>query len=107
MGETGNVKFVTWNCRGLGSIKKIKQVMDRIKQLQAQIVFLQETHMVKSETIRIRRRWQGQVFAACHTSNARGVMTLIHKSIPIQVQKVTKDTLGRYMVLQCTFFQKR
>lgn len=75
MGETGNVKFVTWNCRGLGSIKKIKQVMDRIKQLQAQIVFLQETHMVKSKTIRIRRRWQGQVFAACHTSNARGVMT--------------------------------
>lgn len=81
--------------------------MDRIKQLQAQVVFLQETHMVKSETIRIHRRWQGQVSAACHTSNARGVMTLIHKSIPIQVQKVTKDTLGKYIVLQCTFLSEK
>lgn len=81
--------------------------MDRIKQLQAQVVFLQETHMVKSETIRIRRRWQGQVFATCHASNARGVMTLIHKSVPIQVQKVTKDPLGRYIVLQCTIFSEK
>lgn len=37
-GETGNVKFVTWNCRGLGNIKKIKQVMYKIKYLQAHIV---------------------------------------------------------------------
>lgn len=63
--------------------------------------------MTIGDTIRVRRRWPGQVFAACHTSGARGVMTLIHKSIPIQVEKVIKDTAGRYIILQGVMFSEK
>jgi len=49
------------DCRGLGKLKKIKQVMTRIKQIQANVIFLQESHMTKEEVIKIERRWQGQV----------------------------------------------
>lgn len=58
------ITFISWNVRGLGKLSKLKQVMHRIEQLKASIVFLQETHLLNSELIKIRRRWPGQVYAA-------------------------------------------
>lgn len=78
--------------------------MDRIKLLQAKLIFLQETHMTTSDTIRIQRRWQGRVFSCCYASNARGVMILVHKTIPLQVEKITKDPAGRFIILQGVLF---
>ena len=57
MSETGKVKCLTWNCRGMGNLKKIKQVMNRIKQSQAKAVFLQETLMMTENTVKIKRRF--------------------------------------------------
>ena len=107
MSETGKVKCLTWNCRGMGNLKKIRQVMDRIKQSQAKVVFLQETHMMTENTVKIKRRWQGQVFSGCYASNARGVIILIHKSIPIQVEKITKDPAGRFVIVQGVLFSEK
>jgi len=43
--------------QGAGKIKKkVKQVMTRIKQIQANVVFMQESHMTKEEVIKIERR---------------------------------------------------
>lgn len=104
MYEKEKVKFITWNCRGMGSLKKIKQVMDRIKLLQATIIYLQETHMTTGEIIKIQRRWQGQVFSCCYASNARGVMILVHKTVPFQVEKITKDSAGRFIIVEGYLF---
>ena len=93
------IPIVSWNCRGLGKLSKIKQVFSRIKQLQAKIVLLQETHMPACEVIKVRRRWQGQVFSSSFSSQARGVITLIHKSIPFHIVDVVSDPFGRYLIL--------
>ncbi len=53
MTENIGVKFVSWNCRGLHTFSKIKQVMSRLKQLQSKIVFLQETHLMPKDICRI------------------------------------------------------
>lgn len=82
-----HVKFTSWNCRGLQKIKKVKQVMRRLKDIQSKIIFLQETHLAVKEDSRIRRRWRGEVFSAPFTTQARVVMTLAHKSIPLNVTK--------------------
>lgn len=50
--------FVTWNCRGLQSFKKVKQVMTKLKDMDSKIIFLQETHLVEEDEKRVRRRWQ-------------------------------------------------
>ena len=104
MAKELEVKFTSWNCRGLQQIKKVKQVMGRLKDIQSKIVFLQETHLAKNEDIRIRKRWQGEVFSAPFTSQARGVMTLIHKSIPFNISKVIADKMGRYLIIQGNLF---
>uniref|UniRef100_A0A1A8AUT3 Reverse transcriptase domain-containing protein n=2 Tax=Nothobranchius furzeri TaxID=105023 RepID=A0A1A8AUT3_NOTFU len=62
-----------------------------MKDLEAKIIFLQETHLLEEEHIKVGRRWQGSLYAASFRSNARGVITLIHKSVPFQVKNVIKD----------------
>ena len=95
-----NLKFISWNCRGLQKLKKVKQVMNKIKDLDSKIVFLQETHLLNEEDKRVRRRWQGSVFTAPFSSRARGVMTLIHNTVPFQVKNVIRDKMGRYLIVQ-------
>lgn len=107
MTQNSIIKYTTWNCRGLQKTKKIKQVMNKIKDLGCKIVFLQETHTLEEENIKISRRWQGSVYASSFTSRARGVITLIHKSIPFHVINVIKDTFGRYLIIQGSILHEK
>ena len=100
MTQNLEIKITTWNCRGLQKTKKIKQVMNKIKDIGSKIVFLQETHTIEGKTNRISRRWQGSFYESSFTSNARGVITLIHKSVPFHVTNVIKDKFGRYLIIQ-------
>ena len=94
------VKFTSWNCRGLNKITKVKQVINRLKQLQSKIVFLQETHLLAGDISKISKRWPGQVISASYSSHARGVMILIHKSIPFQIKQTICDPAGRYIIIK-------
>lgn len=100
MGSNSELKITSWNVRGLGKLTKVKQVMTRIKQLNPSIVFLQECHISSNDTTPIQRRWKGHIYSALFSSNSRGVMILIHKSVPFQISKVVQDTAGRYIIIQ-------
>ena len=95
-----NVKFTSWNCRGLNKTVKIKQVLDRMKLFKSKIIFLQESHLMPSDINRLRSRWPGQVISASYSSHSRGVITLIHKSIPYEVQQTVCDPAGRFIIIQ-------
>lgn len=100
MSNSVKVKITSWNCRGLGKLVKIKQVLSRLKQKHANIIFLQETHMMPGDVSRIRKRWQGQVYSASFSTHARGVLILIHRTIPFQVESSILDPKGRFIILQ-------
>lgn len=101
------IKISSWNCRGLQKLEKVKQVMTRVKSMHSDIMLLQETHLLSSQEAKIRRRWQGSMYSAPFTSQARGVMILIHKSIPFHVTRVIKDKAGRYIILQGTLITEK
>lgn len=84
--------------QGFATSSKMKQVMNKLKEMDAKIVLLQETHLI-DDNIRVKRRWRGTVYSASFTSQARGVMTLIHESVSFQI-KIIKDKRGRYLILQ-------
>lgn len=107
MYQVGRINFLSWNCRGLGKLKNIKQVMHRIKQLHVTVAFLQETHISKEDVVKIERRWRGQVFSVCYNTQARGVIILIHKSVPFQVQNIIKDPAGRFVIIQGELLAER
>lgn len=73
--------------------------MNRLKDLDASVIFLQETHTSENH-VKISRRWKGTVYAASFNSQARGVMTLIHSSVPFQVLNTIQDKFGRYLIIQ-------
>lgn len=104
---TSELQFTSWNVRGLNKLVKLKQVMNRIQQLKAKVIFLQETHLTSEEIVRVGRRWPGQVFSASFSSHSRGVITLIHKSLPFQLIDITQDKFGRYLVIQCEILSVR
>lgn len=72
--------------------------MTKLKDIDSKIVFLQETHLMMEDEKGVRRKWRGSAFTPAFTSRARGVMTLIHESVPFQVKNVIKDRKGRYLI---------
>ena len=78
--------------------------MTRVKQLKSTIIFLQESHLMSNDIIKVRRRWPGQVYSASFSTCSRGVITLIHKSLPFQVRESLSDPNGRYLILQGSLF---
>lgn len=87
-------------------LSKLKQVITRIKQLESSIVFIQESHLLKEELVKVRRRWPGKVLASCLSSHSRGVMVLIHNSVPFQVNNTIQDKHGRFLVVQGTLLRE-
>lgn len=70
--------------------------------MKANIIILQETHFLRDDISRVATRWPGQVFSPSFTSHARGVMVLIHKSIPFQLKSQYINPSGRYIILNGT-----
>ena len=101
------LQFTSWDVRGANKLVKLKQVMSRIKQLKAKIVFLQEMHLSPEDVVKVRRRWSGKVFSASFSSHSRGVITLIHNSLPFCLINVEEDRFGRYLVIQCEILSVR
>lgn len=67
--------FISWNVRGLGKIAKLKQVIYRLKQLKASIVFLQEAHLLLCPPL--------SVFEEMATSDpySKGKISIIYKKL--------------------------
>lgn len=61
---------------------------------------LQETHLTDSEHQNLKKQWPGQVFFSSFTSQSRGVVILIDKNIPFQMESVDKDKSGRYIIIR-------
>lgn len=62
-------------------------------------MFLQETHTLNEDNIKVARRWKGNIYATSFTSQARGVMTLIHESVSFRVCNIIGDKFGRYLII--------
>ena len=75
--------------------------------MKSLVVYLQETHLLPIEVIKIKRRWPGQVISASYLSHTRGAMNLIHKSVPFKVDNVIRDIGGRYLIVQRTLINEK
>ncbi|XP_060776452.1 uncharacterized protein LOC132885939 [Neoarius graeffei] len=97
--------FVTWNIRGIKKPRKLSRLLETLRKLQADIVFLQETHVgleydlqkkVEDET---EKTWT--VFYTVHSPASKGVAILIKNTIPFEYKRHDEDCSGGYIVLFC------
>lgn len=98
------LNIVSWNVRGMRKLVEIK--LARLKHLQAKLIFLQETHLLSDEIMRIRKRWPGQILASCFSSKARVAAILIHKSVPFRIHKLLQEPVGRFVMVSGTLLNQ-
>lgn len=60
---------------------------------------LQETHLTKEETLKLKQRWVGQIFFSPGTKASRGVCILISKMILFTALEVFSDKDGRWVIV--------
>ena len=92
---------VSWNVRGLNSAIKRSLVLNNLKRLRPQVCVLQETHLVVSRVLSLRRAWVGAHYHAPYSNYARGVSILVHRSLPFRLLDVKLDPGGQIRAIAC------
>lgn len=98
---SSNVRFISWNIKGLGGAVKRCRVFSNLKRLKPDIVFLQERN---NDQVRLKCPWVAEVFHSSFSSKARGVAILIGKSVPFTQTNIISDKDGRYVIVLGTLF---
>ena len=98
MGISG-LRFVTWNVRGAGSREKRLKIHDRLKDLQAEVVLLQETHLANTASDVLSTAHFPHVFAAGYNTRQRGVAILINRKVTFTINSTTVDPEGRFVIV--------
>lgn len=65
-----------------------KKIFSHLKQLSADVVFLQETHIPSYDTSCLVGGWAGQVYQSNFCTKARGVPIMISKNVQFTASHV-------------------
>lgn len=99
--------FVSWNTRGIRKTKKYRRkfsdILEILKNLQADVVFLQETHVGPNyktlESDFKEGNWNA--YFTVHSSRRKGVAILIRDTLQFKYICHDEDCSGGYIVLSC------
>lgn len=92
-----DITFCSWNVNGIN--EPVKRGKAHLKSLQADIIFLQETHLKNNSHARLRCRWIQQIYHSNFPVKARGAAILIHRGVPFKQLSTIMDKEGRYVVV--------
>ena len=67
------LKIMTYNCRGLGTQEKRRDVVNFLKNLDFDIYLLQDTHLTERTAQFFDTIWRGKCYHSYGTYNSRGV----------------------------------
>lgn len=100
------VRIISLNTGGLNSVVKRSKIFSYIKSINADIMFIQETHLRNSDHQKLNRPWIGQVFHSKFNLKTRGVAILIRRNVHFTLHNVLSDINGRYVIACGTLYQK-
>lgn len=86
-------------------VKRTK-IMTHVKDLNADIMLLQETHLCDSDHRKLNRPWIGQIFHSKFNLKTRGTAILIRSRIDFVPDTIITDSNGRYVIVSGTLYQK-
>lgn len=89
----------TYNVNGLNIPTKRKAVFQHLREVKADISFIQESHSTESTAHLWQSEWGGQAFFNHHLSNSRGVAVLFSRNFRPTVTKTFRDSHGRILLL--------
>ena len=99
-----SITFVSLNVKGINNPVKRQKIDNYLRQLKADVAFLQETHLKQGRQKLLKRNWVGQVFHSNFNAKARGAAILISKNVPFDVEEIISDSAGRFVIVQGHMF---
>lgn len=101
-----DLKIISLNVKGLNNVVKRQKTLSFLKKEKTQIALLSETHLNDLEHSKLKRSWVGQVFYSSYNTKSRGVAILIHRNLPLTIEKVIKDEEERYILISGFLFRE-
>ena len=93
------IRLLSCNVRGLNNPVKRHKVFTHAKGLQADILFLQETHIKHTARALIKPLWAAQVYQSNSTTKIREVAIIIKKQVPFIHKQPLSDTISDTLLL--------
>ena len=100
------VRMLSLNVGGINAAVKRTKIFTHIQNLKADVMFLQETHLLNTDHQRLTRPWIGQIFHSRFNQKTRGTAILIRKNVLFAPRDVIADPNGRYTIVSGTLYQK-
>ena len=102
---TSGIKVLSANCQGLQSYEKRIDVLTYLKETNASIVCLPDTHLTEKDLTSIKSVWP-ECYINGYKSNSRGVLILLNNNFEHEVKEINKDIEGNLLqlVIHCNSF---
>ena len=94
------------NVRGIQCAKKCRELFVFLKQLDADVYVLQETHSNASCEKLWSAEWGNGIFFSHCSSQSAGTMILFNRKRVMQIKQLVTDPLGRYMIASVTVHEQ-
>lgn len=85
--------------RGLADMGKRRLVLHWLKDREANVILLQETHSTKDTEHLWKSDWEGDIIFSHGTSSARGACILFKKGVGKEIFQAIADENGRFVIL--------
>ena len=96
---SNKIKIISANVRGLRQALKRADLFDYFKGQHADIICLQETHLVQADLNCLIKDWNLKYFIAGTSTNSRGVAILINNTFECVISSETLDPDGRFAII--------
>ena len=107
MDKVKKLKMISANCRGLADRNKRREVLNLYRKKSYSVICLQDIHLAKDDTDKMRNEWGLQSLFAPFKSNARGVAILFNKDIDLTIHRSINDENGNFIITDITVEDKR
>ena len=95
-----SIKILSLNVNGLRNYKKRQTIFHWLKEQNADLYLLQETHCESTSDINNwKAEWGGECFWSVGTNFSRGVATLVKPKLDIKISSTNSDRHGRFVML--------
>uniref|UniRef100_A0A3P9HIW7 exodeoxyribonuclease III n=1 Tax=Oryzias latipes TaxID=8090 RepID=A0A3P9HIW7_ORYLA len=100
MSDNGTlIRIMSWNCKGLNGTVKHNKILSHVNTMEADVMFLQETHLKFCSQTVLHKSWVGHLFHSKFNLKLRGVAILIRKNIPFICNDSISDPQGRFIIV--------
>ena len=87
-----NIVVLSANSRGLQDARKREDVLNYYKELDPNILCLQDTNWTDKNVPDIKRIWNGEIVINGSSTNSRGIAILFSKKFEYEITNINNDT---------------